>query len=242
MTPGTEHPSSRRRERLALQIPVRVRGHGGGGGEWSEVAQVDDVTQYGVSFTLGRALEPGTVVHLSLPMPWRLRQFDQFKDLYQVWGLVRWAGPSRGGHRAGVAFIGKSPPASHAADPSRRYELGEELGPAAGAPARADAARPERRRDSRVEVALAIEVQALDAAGRVASREATVTRNLSRRGAACYTSLDAAAGSAVRVVSQDSAFSATALVRSRRLAGGVASLHLEFVGAEWPLDLTAEGG
>src|SRR5687768_7854344 len=106
----------RKRERLELHIPVRVRCRETGGEEWNEVCHVEDVTQFGASFTIEHALDVGRIVHLSLPLPWRLRQFDQSEDLYRVFALVRWVRPLRDRSLVGVAFIGKTPPASYIHD------------------------------------------------------------------------------------------------------------------------------
>jgi hypothetical protein len=68
--------------------------------------------------------------------------------------------------------------------------------------------------------------------------EVTVTENISRRGAACYTTLRATPGNLLRVTSQQTDFSTTAVVRKCRTgADNIPRVHLEFVGDEWPLDI-----
>jgi len=216
----------RKRERLELHVPVRVRCRETDGTEWNEVSHVEDVTQFGASFTVEHGLDVGRIVHLSLPLPWRLRQFDQSEDLYRVYSLVRWVRPTGDRYLVGVAFIGKNPPASYVHDPSRRY--GTE-------------GYTEKRRETRIEAALMVRLETVNDDGSTGDGEITVTRNISRRGATCYTTLTADNGAFLRVVSQESDFETSAIVRKRRLDdNGTPLLHLEFVGEPWPLELSPD--
>jgi hypothetical protein len=93
--------------------------------------------------------------------------------------------------------------------------------------------RPETRHHIPVEVV----VETFDDRGEVAARETTVTENLSRRGAAVFTTLDVARGRFVRVTSTQYHISVIAAVRARRAGpDGVTRLHLEFVDKAWPLE------
>ena len=79
-------------------------------------------------------------------------------------------------------------------------------------------------------------IEALDEGGRVSERETTVTENISRRGAAVFTSLDLAHGRYVRMTSVQYQISVIAAVRARRTGeNGIPRLHLEFVDKQWPL-------
>lgn len=69
------------------------------------------VSQGGASFRLQRSVSLGDVLHLSLPMPNRLRQFDLTDAGYRVYSSVRNVG-ARGpdGALVGVMLLGKYPP------------------------------------------------------------------------------------------------------------------------------------
>ncbi len=97
----------------------------------------------------------------------------------------------------------------------------------------ADTPRPETRHHIPIEVV----VEALDEKGQPAERETTVTENISRRGAAVFTTLDVTRGRFVRVMSAQYGISVIAAVRGRRTGpDGIPRLHLEFVDKQWPLE------
>jgi hypothetical protein len=223
----------RKKGRLELHIPVRVRCRETGGTEWAELSHILDVTQLGASFTLDHYLEVGRIIHLSLPLPWRLRQYDHAEELYRIYALVRWIKPRDDGRFAvGVAFVGKNPPASYIRDPSRLYGSGR---------GKEEEKQVEKRREGRIQAAMSIQLDLIGKQGEVVSSETTVTENISRRGASCYTSIDAVPGSVVRVVSLNSAFSTTAVVRRRRVGqDNIPRVHLEFIGEGWPLDIDTD--
>jgi hypothetical protein len=216
--------SHRKRDRLELHIPVRVICKETDGTGWTEITHIEDVTQFGASFTLEHRLDVGRIVHLSLPLPWRLRQYDQAEEQYRIYALVRWAKPTADKNRVlfGVAFIGKSPPASYLHDPSRIY----------GTQGFTD-----KRREGRIQAAIPVQVEVINEHGDVVGREDTVTENISRRGASVYTMLEPAPGSFVHVISQGG-FETTGIVRRRRKGeDNIPRIHLEFLGKEWPLDM-----
>jgi hypothetical protein len=242
--------SRRKRERLEISLPVRVQGRESEDYEWVEMTRLLDVTPFGAGFTIAHPTEVGRLLHLTLPMPRQLRCFDHVEQQYRVWALVRYVRPllgtGEGGLRfeVGVAFVGKRPPASFESDPTRRYDvaptptesgmwalLEQEENPGQRIPP--SEARPETRHHIPVEVI----VETFDEKGEVAASETTVTENLSRRGAAVFTTLDVARGRFVRVTSTQYQISVIAAVRARRAGqDGIARLHLEFVDKAWPLE------
>lgn len=222
---GNESDGFRKRDRLELHVPVRIRCRESDGSEWHELSKLEDVTQFGASFVMDHMIETGRILHLTTPLPWRLRLFDQSADLYRVYALVRWTRPLEGRQLIGVAFVGKTPPASYLHDPSRRY--GTE-------------GHGEKRRESRIEAAIMVRVDTIDEGGDVVESESTVTTNISRHGATCYTALETRPGNFVRVTSQDGDATTTAIVRARGAnASGIPLLHLEFVGPAWPIEVAA---
>jgi len=241
--------SRRMRERLELSLPVRVFGRESLDHDWVEKSRLIDVTPFGARFTISRPTERGRLLHLTMPMPRQLRCFDHVEDQYRVWALVRNIKMMEAGgdkpirYEVGVAFIGKRPPPSFEIDPTVRYEvaasvtesglwgIAEQEQGARHVPT--DVPRPETRHNIPIEVI----VEALDENGQVSASETTVTENISRRGAAVFTSLDVTRGRFVRVTSAQYRISVIAAVRARRTGdNGIPRLHLEFVDKEWPLE------
>jgi hypothetical protein len=219
----------RKSGRLELHIPVRVRCKETDGTEWAELTHLIDVTQLGASFTLEHPIATGRILHLSLPLPWRLRQYDHSDELYRIYALVRWIRPSEDGRKAiGVAFVGKNPPASYLHDPSRIYASGRTKD-------------SDKRREGRIQAALMVQLDLIGSDGEIVKSEVTVTENISRHGASCYTTLHPTPGSVLRITSQQTSFSTTAIVRKiRKGKDNIPRVHLEFVGDGWPLDIDEE--
>ena len=243
-----EGKTKRMRERLELSLPVRVQGRESEDYEWVELTRLIDVTPFGARFSLARPTEPGRLLHMTMPMPRQLRCFDHVEQQYRVWALVRnvKAAPPPSSDKpqrfeVGVAFVGKRPPASFEMDPTKRYEV-------AASPAESGMwglyEQPERtsmpgdpRPETRHNIPMDVTVEAFDEKGQVAASESTVTENISRRGAAVFTTLDVARGRFVRLTSRQYQIAVVAAVRARRTgADGITRLHLEFVDKQWPLE------
>lgn len=240
----------RRRERLEISLPVRVQGRESVDYEWVELTRLIDVTPFGAGFTIARPTETGRLLHLTLPMPRQLRCFDHVEQQYKVWALVRYVRPLTSAegsiqrYEVGVAFIGKRPPASFEVDPTRRYDVAptptetgmyllQEQDGGADHRIPPEEARPETRHHIPVEVV----IETFNEKGEVSGTETSVTENLSRRGAAVFTTLDVERGRFVRVTSSQYQISVIAAVRARRTGpDGIARLHLEFVDKPWPLE------
>ncbi len=239
--------NKRQRERVRLELPVRVTVREGPAEEWTEVTRVLDLTPFGARFSLARLVDRGRLVHLTLPMPRQLRCFDHIEDQYRVWALVRRisVGPAHETtglprFELGVAFVGKRPPASFTANPATRYEI------AAHTPTEdlwrvsEQALVPSApvQRETRLGLPVEVIIEVLDERGQIEMSEQTVTENISRRGAAVFTTLTVAHGRLVRVRSARYTLAVLAVVRgSQAGAGGIPRLHLEFLDREWPLDL-----
>jgi hypothetical protein len=110
-------------------MSVRVRCRESVDYEWEEVTHLIDFSRLGAQFATGRRVEPGQLLHLSFAMPNHLRAFDYAAAQYQVWAVVRRVkevsagGPDDTGFEVGVAFVGRSAPASFMIDPTKRYDL-----------------------------------------------------------------------------------------------------------------------
>jgi len=236
------------RERIKLALPVRVHCRESAGHEWTEMSRLVDVTPFGARFPLTRPTERGRLLHLTLPMPRQLRCFDHIEDQYRVYALVchvsarpEFAGGEAGGVRyeVGVAFTGKYPPQSYVKDPSTLYEAvsvsaENNLWHLKEVEKKAAAKRSEL---TRLQMAVNVRLEVFDAEGRVTASEQTVTENISRRGAAVWTTLQVERGRFVRLTSTETGLSVVAAVRAARTgADGIPRLHLEFIDRQWPLE------
>lgn len=244
----SDEKSRRSRERLRLALPVRVACRESVEHQWMEMTRLENVTPFGTEFILKRPTETGRLLHLTLPMPRQLRCFDHIEPQYRIWSIVRkvktvksdGAGEPR--FSIGVAFIGKHPPASFEKDPAARYDI--KPGATAGdlwqlreQTPRAVAAPQSRTQETRLHMPNEVIVEVLNEAGQVAAREETVTENISRRGAAVYTTLEVEPGRFVRMTSTRHSLTVAAAVRACRVgADNIKRLHLEFVDAQWPLE------
>jgi len=243
-----ENKKRRLRERIALSLPVRVSCRESIDHEWVEMSHLVDLTPFGARLRLKRPSEVGRLLQLTLNMPRQLRCFDHAEDQYRVWALVRnlkTVNPQmeKGAVlEVGVAFVGKYPPKSFAGDPARRYEI---LPLQAGQWAVREqteevlsevADPPEKREGSRHTIPLEVTIEAFADNGTFSPVESTVTENISRKGAAVFTTLDLKPGRFVRMSSSYSGANILAVVRERSIgADGITRLHLQFIGSEWPL-------
>ena len=184
------------RERIKLALPVRVHCRESAAHEWTEMSRLVDVTPFGARFPLTRPTERGRLLHLTLPMPRQLRCFDHIEDQYRVWALVcrlsvrpEFAGEAR--YEVGVAFTGKHPPASYMRDPSTLYEA-DSISAEDNLWRLKEVERKtasQRSEQTRLQMAVNVRLEVFDAEGRVTASEQTVTENISRRGAAVWTTL-----------------------------------------------------
>jgi hypothetical protein len=116
-------PDRRRRNRLSIKVPVQVRGRGPDGATWEEIASSLDASEGGLALVMSRPVGAGQVLHLSVPLPTRFRQYDLNASSYRVYGLVRDSRPLDARSRVGVMFLGQSPPRGSDPLPSELYRL-----------------------------------------------------------------------------------------------------------------------
>ena len=232
------------RERLELQLPVRVRCRETVDLEWTEITRLTDVTPFGAGFTLKRPVEKGRLVHMTIPMPRQLRVFDHVEDQYRVWAVVRYIRPATtaagapASFEVGGAFIGKQPPRSYEADPSKRYEISAFTGQLTTVEewVPVEMSTSDNRTHTRHNIPVDMLLQTLNEKGEVDFSEHTVTENISQKGAAIYTTLNLPVGRFVRLSSEQYKLSVYAAVRGSSMgATGVPRIHVEFIDREWPL-------
>ena len=213
------------------------------------MSRLVDVTPFGARLRLKRPMETGRLLLLTLPMPRPLRCFDHVEDQYRVWSLVRNvrlldpALEKRSLVEIGVAFVGKRPPRSFAVDPARRYEIARTAGEAGlwavqeeSGESIAELPISEKRKDTRHSIPVEVLIEVFDKDGGLSLSESTVTENISRQGAAVFTTLELSPGRFVKLSSPQYPSALLAVVRNRHVAAdGIVRLHLEFIGSEWPL-------
>ncbi|MDQ3805533.1 MAG: PilZ domain-containing protein [Acidobacteriota bacterium] len=226
-------------------LPVFVRPHGPAGDSGEEATRLFNITSRSATLLLTRPPELGQLLRLTLP-PAR-PQPAQPRGNNFLWALVWAVAPpgeagGEGGdprHHVSVVFVGDEIPT--AGDGSPRYTfLAEEDGRFRLQRLLADPLPPARRRqrrESRISIPVEVTVETLGADGSATSCEQTVTENISRGGAAVWTSLDARPRQLVRLTSERHHVSLTAVVRARRTGpDGITRLHLEFIDGQWPME------
>ena len=246
--PESDEKSRRLRERVALTLPVRVHCRETADYEWTEMSHLVDVTPFGARLRLKRPTETGRLLWLTLAMPRQLRCFDHVEDQYRVWSLVRHVRvldpqTERGALvEFGVAFVGKHPPRNFADDPTRRYEIATNTSSGLWTvheqsdQVLSEVDGSDMRKETRHNIPIEVTIDVFADNGTFSESESTVTEDISAVGASVFTTLTLEPGRFVRVNSKQPAASVVAVVRTRRLgADGIARLHLQFVGGEWPL-------
>jgi hypothetical protein len=144
---------------LSIKVPVRVRGRETTGSAWEEVASSLDASEGGLAIVMSRAVRPGQVLHLSVPLPPRFRRHDIAASFYRVYALVRGSRGLDSRSRVAVMFLGPNPPQGSDPLPSELYRLPGEREP--------DAAR-----------FLLLRLEAAEAPGCVAVQENAVIERL----------------------------------------------------------------
>ncbi|HEX2640485.1 MAG TPA: PilZ domain-containing protein [Pyrinomonadaceae bacterium] len=209
---------------------------------WKEVADMISISSSGGGFYLKRPCKVGRLVSLMLPLPVHLRCYDHDKELYRVWGLVQHChkvSPNEDtGYQVGVAFIGKDPPASYESNPRQTYRICGMNSDGLWKVQEAKSAfkvRKHARFRRHVDHYLAL----LDGKQRTIGGERTVTQNISKSGAAVYTTLDVGVGERVKFICEQFDFSGLAVVCNRQESESdePARLHLQFVENTFPVEL-----
>lgn len=207
---------------------------------WKEVADLISVSATGASFNLPRPCEVGTLVSLMIPMPVTLRCYDYDKEFYKVWGLVQHCesvtADEPSNFHLGVAFIGKTPPAQYKANPQQTYRISGVDDD--GMWAVAESKTPfKKRADVRFWRAIELYLALIDTKDGAVGGERTFAENISRSGAAVFTTLDVNIGDRVKFISEEYDFSGLAVVCNRQESEDEhARLHLKFVDVQFPVE------
>lgn len=108
----------RRCERFKLALPTRITGYDRKTGKWSEMTQTADVSRTGATVSLNRRMRHGSILHLTLPLPPKLRTHGYSDSSYRVYALVRRVESLGDGTRiVGLEFVGENPPTGYMEKP-----------------------------------------------------------------------------------------------------------------------------
>ena len=220
-------------------IQTVVNGTSADGAQWKEVADVFSYTASGLGFYMPRDCAVGNLISMMVPMPAYMRCYDHEEEFYHVWGLIQYCHAATHddlpAFQVGVAFIGKVPPASYAANPLQNYRISgmNELG--LWSVAEADSRfvqRKELRYWEKVNFYLAL----IDDRRETIGGEKTATENISKSGAAVVTSLELNVGDRIKLINTEFDFSSLAVVcNSREQEDGRYRISLEFVNHTFPV-------
>jgi hypothetical protein len=216
-----------------MKIPVRVQGRESDGKTWEAMSFCEDASPGGVGLLLKRSVVLGQVLHLSLPLPQRFRQYDLTDPSYRTYTLVRNVRPGPGGSlRVGVVFLGKNPPRGAHALPGELYLMPGDPTPV------------ERRKFQRHVVRLSLKLGAEQAPGGIAVEERTLAEDISQQGAQVRsTTLPVGKGAILQVEEIGGDFKTRAEVRNVSIgADGHPRLSLLFLDCPTPERLLPEVG
>ena len=214
----------RRCSRLKLLMPVMVVGYGSNGERWQEVGKTTDVSRMGVGLMISKRVQHGLVLHLTLPMPTKLRSHGYSEPGYSVYAIVRRVEPASEGTRiVGLEFLSENPPAGYLKQPWASFKTERWQG-------------PDRRREIRSAHSETVTIEYLDDSMQKIRRESAVTENVSPGGTRLKLGRPAAEADLLRVTNSDNSFSSLAIVRNRYLGkDGFERLCLKFIEMQWPL-------
>ncbi|MEK6287264.1 MAG: PilZ domain-containing protein [Acidobacteriota bacterium] len=222
---ASEAPVERRRcERFKLSVPVLVAGYDGTGGKWQEVSKTIDVSRMGVAVRMRSRVKHGLVVHITLPLPTKLRSHGFSEAGYNMYAIVRRVEPLIDGFRVvGLEFIGAHPPTDYLYKPWATFRTQKWNG-------------ADRRREPREERTEPVAVEYLDGSMQRVAREAAVTENVSPSGARVCVRAAPPEFEFVRITSPNRSFNSIALVRNQWTGtDGFERLCLQFVDNKWPM-------
>ena len=214
----------RRCERFKLTVPILIAGYDRSGGKWQEVTKTIDVSRIGVALRMRSRVKHGLVVHITLPLPTKLRSHGFSEAGYNMYAIVRRVEPLIDGMRVvGLEFIGANPPTDYLYKPWATFRTQKWNG-------------PERRREPRVERAESVAVEYLDESMQRIGREAGVTEDVSLCGARVCVKVAPHEFEFVRITSPNRNFNSLALLRNQWSGtDGFERLCLQFVDQPWPM-------
>ena len=117
----------RREIRFSADLKAIVTEKTPDGEALQEVAVISSISRMGAGFRFSRELPVGRLISLTLNMAKNLRAYDETNDVYTVVGLIQHCHETSVdgelGFDIGVAFAGKTFPASYKNDPTTSYRI-----------------------------------------------------------------------------------------------------------------------
>src|SRR5687768_3493645 len=187
----------------SMSLHAVVKGREPDGRQWKEVADLISVSSTGSSFQLGRGCDVGTLISFLVPLPAHLRCYDHDREFYKVWGLVQhcelMTTEEGSFYFVGVAFTGREAPDSYDDNPEQHYRIiGVDHN---GMWAVAEASRPfKKRAQVRFWTPVDLYLALVDIKSGSPAGERTTTENVSRSGAAVFSTLDVGIGDRVKFI------------------------------------------
>lgn len=220
--PTLEAVEQRKTPRIKMALPIQIIGQDSPQNKWQEISRVIEVSRTGASFNLKRGVPPGLIVHLSFPMPWKLRQYRHTEPSYKIYAVVRNTTQlANREFRTGVEFIGEHPPASFHTCPWTIYASTTWRG-------------EEHRGAIRKKVCHLVWVEYYNKQGQLLSVEQGCTENVSRTGARICVQEPPAEYERVKVFAMGQGFETYArLVKQFLGKDGLYRLGVQFLGKEW---------
>ena len=220
-----EKASNRRRcDRFNLSVPVLMAGYDGAGGKWQEVAKTIDVSRLGVAVKMRKRVRHGAVLHVTLPLPMKLRSHGFSEPGYNMYAIVRRVELPKDETRVvGLEFIGKNPPAGYLYKPWATFRTQKWVG-------------ADRRFEPREKRAEPVVVEFLNESMKSLGRTVGVTENISRGGARICVKSSPPEFDLVKITNVDRTFDSLALVRNHYVErDGYDRLCVQFVNNKWPM-------
>ena len=215
----------RRCERFKLSVPALVSGHDREEGRWQQVVKTIDVSRMGVALRLTKRVRTGMVLHVTLPLPMKLRSHGFTEPGYNMYAIVRRVEPVADGSRVvGLEFLGSHPPAGYLHKPYAMFRTQKWDG-------------PDRRREERFEMAESVLIEYLDESENLLAREVAVTENISASGARVLVKSAPHVFESVRVTGANRSFRSIATVCNHYATeDGNDHLCLQFKDCKWPVE------
>ena len=226
---------------MSMSLHAVIKGRDERDRQWKEVADLMSVSATGSSFNLPRRCDAGTLVSLMIPLPTHMRCYDFDREFYRVWGLVQHCeqvtadDPSN--FHIGVAFIGKHCPESYKDDPMQHYRIAG-VGNDGMWSVTELKTQFKKRSDVRFWKPVELYLALIDTKDGSTGGERTVAENVSRSGAAVFTTMNVGVGDRVKFISAEYDFSGLAVVCNLQPADDDRTrLHLNFVGTTFPVEI-----
>jgi hypothetical protein len=222
--PGGMKGTDRRRcSRLSLNIPGRITGFTQDGEKWNEMIRTLDVSRMGASLAMKEHPKVGNVLHLTLPLPVKLRSHGYTDPSYNTYVLVQRVEPTTGDCRViGVEFLGARPPAEYFDSPWSVFRPATWKG-------------PDRRRAPRIERAEPVVLDYLNQSFEKLGSAAARTENISAHGARICVAEAGPDCEFIRINSAETGFESLAAVCNRyRGTDGRFRLCVRLLDHEWP--------